>query len=125
MQRIPEIDAAEAMAMLSKRWEQRRSVREAFLSVDKDCDGVISPSELRASVDALGVKLSGPEFRCAAALRPFCPAALWAAHGRGLFLRRKRLTPHLSLLPHRTSPWQEAVAHAGRRGRGQAHARCL
>ncbi len=65
MQRIPEIDAAEAMAMLSKRWEQRRSVREAFLSVDKDCDGVISPSELRASVDALGVKLSGPEFRCA------------------------------------------------------------
>ena len=65
MQRTPvqEIDAAEALDMLKKRWEQRRSVREAFLSVDKDCDGVISPSELRASVDALGVKLPGPEFR--------------------------------------------------------------
>lgn len=49
--------------MLCSRWEQRRSVREAFLSIDKDGDGAIHPSELRASVDSLGVRISGPEFR--------------------------------------------------------------
>ena len=65
MQRTPvgEVDAAEAFKLLCSRWSLRRSVREAFLSIDKDCDGVISPAELRASVDGLGVRLSGAEFR--------------------------------------------------------------
>ena len=98
---VPEIDATEAMRMLSSRWEQRRSVREAFLSVDKDCDGVISPAELRASVDNMGVKLSGPEFRWVLALAQ--PTT------QGFFLTQLSALRHsrLTLRP------QEAVAHAG------------
>ena len=55
--------AEEALAFLSARWAQRRSVREAFLALDADCDGVISPHELRAAVAAMGLSITGPEFR--------------------------------------------------------------
>ena len=94
---VPEIDATEAMRMLSSRWEQRRSVREAFLSVDKDCDGVISPAELRASVDNMGVKLSGPEFRWVAGASSACAQA---ARGQGNFRLTQAFCPLQHLAPH-------------------------
>lgn len=56
------MDANEAMKMLCKRWEQRNSVREAFLQIDSS-DGSISPAQLLRTVTSLGVTISGPEFR--------------------------------------------------------------
>jgi len=38
-------------------------VRDVFLSLDADCDGVISPHELKAAVEGMGLSMSGPEFR--------------------------------------------------------------
>ena len=55
--------AEDALELLSQRWSLRRSVREVFLGLDADCDGAISPHELKASVDGMGVGMSGPEFR--------------------------------------------------------------
>ena len=55
--------AEDALEFLSSRWCLRRSVREVFLGLDADCDGVISPHELKASVDGMGLSMSGPEFR--------------------------------------------------------------
>ena len=57
------VSAEEALGFLESRWAQRRSVREAFLSLDVDCDGVISPHELKAAIDGMGLSMSGPEFR--------------------------------------------------------------
>ena len=60
---IAEISASDAMKMLCSRWEQRGSVREAFLQINQNSDGAISPSELLSTVTSLGVSISGPEFR--------------------------------------------------------------
>jgi Ca2+-binding EF-hand superfamily protein len=58
------LSAEQAMLIMEPKMSERfRTVREAFIRIDSDGDGFIGPTELRAQLEMMGMKLSGREFR--------------------------------------------------------------
>jgi Ca2+-binding EF-hand superfamily protein len=58
------LSAEQAMLIMEPKMSERfRTVREAFIRIDSDGDGFIGPTELRAQLEMMGMRLSGREFR--------------------------------------------------------------
>ena len=58
------LSAEQAMLIMEPKMSERfKTVREAFIRIDSDGDGFIGPTELRAQLEIMGMRLSGREFR--------------------------------------------------------------